>query len=106
VCSRDRPFDGCDPKTGNTLQASADIDSLFDDNDKSRWWICPEKDPELRMIKQADAALAGGNGSAGVSKHQRGFRALTKIANNLGKGNMPVVSDPNRPGTSYDGVGA
>ena len=51
-------FDGCDPATGDLLEAKANIDHLFDSNDKLKWRVYDENNPTYQMINQAKAALA------------------------------------------------
>ena len=45
-------FDGCDPATGDLLEAKADIDLLFDDNDRLNVFLRPENDPLPEMRRQ------------------------------------------------------
>ena len=41
-------FDGCDPATGDLLEAKANIDHLFDDRDNLHVWVDPGKDPNSK----------------------------------------------------------
>ena len=87
-------FDGCDPATGVLLEAKADLDFMFDDNDKLHWWIKPEKDPAIQMESQARAAAAAGREVVWHAQTEKGYRGLNKIADGLPFGNLSVVFDP------------
>jgi len=88
-------FDGCDDATGILLEAKANIDFMFDKNDELYEWVEPENDPELQMIDQAEKALAAGRLVVWHAQTEKGYRALTLIANGLPFGNLSVVFDPN-----------
>ena len=88
-------YDGCDAPTGNMEEAKANIDFMFDENDKLRKWIKPEKNPALQMKRQADAALAAGRIVVWHAQTEKGFRGLSKIADELDEPNLFVVYDPN-----------
>ena len=94
-------FDGCDPKTGNLLEAKADIDFLFDDNDEAFDWAVKKKNKlGDQMIRQADAAEAAGRIVIWHAQSAKGYRGLTTMAAKLGKGResfgkLFFVHDPN-----------
>jgi hypothetical protein len=88
-------FDGCDPSTGNLLEAKANIDHLFDVTDKLYSWVYPENNPKVQMVAQADAALAAGRLVVWHAQTEKGFRGLSKIAGKLDETNLSVVYDPN-----------
>ena len=88
-------FDGCDPPTGNLLEAKANIDFMFDENDILYDWINPRNDPRFQMGRQAEEALAAGRLVVWHAQTEKGFRGLEKIADGLGFGNLSVVFDPN-----------
>ncbi len=88
-------LDGCDPETGWLLEAKADIDFMFDDNDKLYWWINPKKDPAIQMESQARAAAAAGRSVVWHAQTEKGYRGLERIADDLKFGNLFVVFDPN-----------
>ena len=87
-------YDGCDPLTGNLKEAKADIDFMFDDNDKLREWIKSEKNPALQMKRQADEAKVSGRLVIWHAQTEKGFRGLSKIAGKLDEPNLFVVYDP------------
>jgi len=64
-------IDGCDPPTGDLLEAKADIDFMFDGNDELYGWIKPENNPKNQMVAQAKAALAAGRAVAWQRKPRR-----------------------------------
>ena len=91
-------FDGCDPSTGILLEAKADIDFMFDANDKLVGWINPKKDPAIQMRRQAEAALVAGRLVVWHAQTEKGYRGLKKTRDNLPLHLRPVVSvryDPN-----------
>lgn len=88
-------FDGCDPATGILLEAKADIDFMFDQNNNLYSWVDPEKDPVIQMARQAKAALAAGRIVVWHAQTEKGYRALTKMADDLDELNLFVVCDPN-----------
>ena len=90
-------FDGCDPKTGNLLEAKANIDFLFDRNDKLLYWAIKKYNFRYQMERQADAAKADGRNSVWHAQTMKGYRGLEKIARKLKRTNLFVVYDPNRP---------
>jgi hypothetical protein len=91
-------IDGCDPPTGDLLEAKADIDFMFDRNDDVYWWIKPQNNPGIQMLDQAEAALAAGRLVDWHAQTEKGYRGLTKIRDSL---KLPerlvvtVVYDPN-----------
>ena len=54
-------FDGGDPKTGTLLEAKANIDFMFEDNDVLNYWIKPKSDPTIQMKSQAEVAACQRN---------------------------------------------
>ncbi len=88
-------FDGCDPETGNLLEAKADIDFMFNENDELYWWIKPENDPAIQMENQAVEALAAGRVVVWHAQTEKTYRGLKAIAGDLPFGNLFVVFDPN-----------
>jgi hypothetical protein len=88
-------FDGCDPETGDLLEAKADIDFMFNENDELYGWIDPQKNPEVQMRRQSDAAAAAGRLVVWHAQTQKGYRGLKNIANDLQFENLSVVVDPN-----------
>jgi hypothetical protein len=87
-------FDGCDPETGDLLEAKADIDFMFDDDDKLYSWIDPQKNPAIQMERQAKATLAAGRLVVWHAQTEKGYRGLAKIAGSLPFGNLSIVFDP------------
>jgi hypothetical protein len=88
-------FDGCDETTGWLLEAKADIDFMFDENDNLYSWIKPENNPKIQMKSQSDAAAAAGRVVIWHAQTDKGYRGLTKIADDEQFGNLSVVYDPN-----------
>ncbi len=88
-------FDGCDPVTGDLLEAKAKIDHLFDDKGNLNVWVDPAKDPRFQMTDQAEAAIASGRRVIWHAQTSKGFRGLNVIAQRLNGGNLTVVYDPN-----------
>ncbi len=88
-------LDGCDSQTGWLLEAKADIDFMFDENDELYWWVKPENNPAIQMKRQADAAAAAGRLVVWHAQTEKGFRGLETIADRLSFGNLSVVFDPN-----------
>ncbi len=89
-------FDGCDPRTGDLLEAKADIDFMFDADDKLVDWVRRSgKSPKFQMERQAKEALAAGRIVVWHAQTEKGFRGLSKIAGGLGRTNLFVVYDPN-----------
>jgi hypothetical protein len=89
-------FDGCDPATGDLLEAKANIGFMFDDRDVLRGWIDPEKNPRSKMQTQAQTALAAGRRVVWHAQTKRGYLGLQKIADSLGYGNLSVIFDPDQ----------
>jgi hypothetical protein len=87
-------YDGCDLRTGDLLEAKADIDHLFNDNDDLNEWAKKSK-LQLQMERQADTALAAGRLVIWHAQTEKGYRGLSKIAGKLNKPNLFVVYDPN-----------
>jgi hypothetical protein len=88
-------YDGCDPRTGDMLEAKADIDFMFDENDKLYEWVDPKSNPRKQMERQAKAALAVGRIVVWHAQTEKGYRGLKKIADKLAEPNLFVVYDPN-----------
>jgi hypothetical protein len=88
-------FDGCDPTTGDLLEAKANIDFLFDSGDELKYWVKPENNPELQMIDQARAAELAGRLVVWHAQTLKGYRALSELADRLELPNLSVVYDPN-----------
>jgi hypothetical protein len=94
-------FDGCDPKTGILLEAKADINHLFDENDTVFHWAIKKKNKlGNQMIRQADAAEADGRIAVWHAQTAKGYRGLVTMADKLGKQHESVlklrfVHDPN-----------
>lgn len=87
-------FDGCDPKTGNLLEAKANIDHLFDTNGRLNWWVDSENDPTFQMERQANAALVAGRIVIWHAQTQKGFQGLNLIKNDKWS-NLFIIYDPN-----------
>ena len=88
-------FDGCDPATGNLLEAKANIDHLFDADSRLNVWVYDASNPKYQMREQADTALAAGRLVVWHAQTWVGFLGLSEIADKLGKPNLSVVYDPN-----------
>jgi hypothetical protein len=88
-------FDGCDPKTGDLLEAKADIDFMYDSSDILHTWIRPEKDPRIQMTAQAEAAAEVGRRVIWHAQTEKGYRGLKERARVLAKSNLYFVFDPN-----------
>jgi len=88
-------YDGCDQRTGDLLEAKADIDFMFDGNDKLYDWVNPQKNPEIQMRRQAEAARAAGRIVVWHAQTEKGYRGLSEIAGDLDELNLFVVYDPN-----------
>jgi hypothetical protein len=88
-------FDGCDPQTGNLLEAKADIDFMFDDENELQSWLDLKKDPEIQMMRQAIAAKAAGRLVVWHAQTEKGYRGLKNIANGLPFDDLSVIFDPN-----------
>jgi hypothetical protein len=88
-------FDGCDEETGFLLEAKANIDHLFDANDKLYSWVYPANNPEIQMERQAKEALAAGRNVVWHAQTEKGYRGLKKIADLLPFDNLSVVFDAN-----------
>jgi Restriction endonuclease fold toxin 5 len=84
-------FDGCDPATGDLLEAKADIDFMFGDDDELNGWVYEANNPKYQMLDQAEAALADGRRVVWHAQTLKGFRGLSAIANR----DLIVVYDPN-----------
>jgi hypothetical protein len=89
-------FDGCDPQTGDLLEAKADIDFMFDKKDDFlQSFVNPKKDPQLQMQRQVEAAKAAGRIVVWHAQSEKGYRGLSKIADHMDELNLFVVHDPN-----------
>ena len=88
-------FDGCDPKTGNLLEAKANIDFMFDANDILFGWVNSASNPRIQMEAQAEAATFAGRLVVWHAQTAKGYLALSKIAAKLELANLSVVFDPN-----------
>jgi hypothetical protein len=88
-------FDGCDPKTGDLLEAKADIDFMYDSKDNLWFWVDPKKDPQFQMRAQADAAAADGRRAIWHAQSAKGYRGLKERARQLGITYLQFVFDPN-----------
>jgi hypothetical protein len=88
-------FDGCDPPTGFLLEAKADLDFMFDENDELYWWINPQKNPAIQMKSQSDAAAAAGRVVIWHAQTEKTYRGLKTIADDEDFGNLFVVYDSN-----------
>jgi hypothetical protein len=87
-------FDGCDPTTGDLLEAKANIDFMFDGKDDLHW-VYDANNPKHQMTDQASVGLAYGRRVVWRVQTEKGFRGLTSIAKDLGYDNLFVVYDPN-----------
>jgi hypothetical protein len=87
--------DGCDPPTGNLLEAKADVDFMYEKNDTLNTWIKPENNPAIQMETQADKARADGRLVVWHAQTEKGYRGLSAIAAKLDDPNLFVVYDPN-----------
>ncbi|HEY1945158.1 MAG TPA: hypothetical protein VGH40_23840 [Roseiarcus sp.] len=84
------------PETGNLLEAKADIDFMFDENDELYGWISADSNPRIQMKRQTDAALDSGRVVVWHAQTEKGYRGLKKIADDPQiRGNLSVVFDPN-----------
>ncbi len=89
-------FDGCDPDTGILLEAKADIDFMFDENDELYGWISTDSNPRIQMKRQSAAALDAGRVVVWHAQTEKGYRGLNKIADDPQiRENLSVVFDPN-----------
>ena len=88
-------FDGCDPATGNLLEAKANIDFMFDPNNTLNSWVNDASNPKYQMGAQAEAALAAGRLVVWHAQTLKSFQGLTEIASDLPWPNLTVVYDPN-----------
>jgi hypothetical protein len=88
-------FDGCDPETGKLLEAKANIDFMFDANGKLYGWVDPANDPELQMRSQAEAAALAGRLVVWHAQTEKGYQALSQLADDLNLANLTVIFDPN-----------
>jgi hypothetical protein len=91
----DVDFDGCELSTGHLLEAKANIDHLFDENDEVFSWVDWDKNPKYQMERQVKAARAAGRLVIWHAQTEKGYRGLSKIAAELGATNLFVVYDPN-----------
>jgi hypothetical protein len=88
-------FDGCDPTTGDLLEAKARYDNLIDSSGNALKWNAVDKELLEQMQRQNTAA-----GSAGLSVYwhaqtERTFLALSKIrASNQYLTNIFIEYDP------------
>jgi hypothetical protein len=73
----------------------ADIDFMFDKDDKLYEFIDKKKDPAIQMLRQERAAKAAGRIVVWHAQTEKGFRGLSKIAKQLGVTNVFVIHDPN-----------
>lgn len=88
-------FDGCDPATGDLLEAKANIDLMFDGNDNLHTWINPQNDPAIQMGRQSDAAVAAGRLVVWHAQTLKGYQGLSLIARGFNFPGLIVVYDPN-----------
>jgi hypothetical protein len=88
-------FDGCDPKTGDLLEAKAYIDFMYDSNDQLFDWIEPESDPLIQMEAQAKAAAAVGRRVIWHAQTEKGYRGLKERGREVKESNLYFVFDPN-----------
>jgi hypothetical protein len=88
-------FDGCDPKTGDLLEAKANIDFMYDSRDKLFFWIDPKNDPLIQMEAQAEAAAAVGRRVIWHAQTEKGYRGLKERGRELKGSNLFFVFDPN-----------
>jgi Restriction endonuclease fold toxin 5 len=88
-------FDGCDPKTGDLLEAKAYIDFMYDSDDQLWDWIDRKSDPRIQMEAQAEAAAAVGRRVIWHAQTEKGYRGLKERARELDKSNLYFVFDPN-----------
>jgi hypothetical protein len=90
-------FDGCDLRTGDLLEAKANIGFMFDDKDELYDWAIKTNNFKDQMRRQADTAYADGRRSFWHAQTMKGYRGLSKIAKGLERSNLFVVYDPYRP---------
>ena len=64
-------FDGCDPTTGDLLEAKADIDFMFDDHDLLKSWVYDESNPEYQMVNKRGRRSPMAAASSGTPKPRR-----------------------------------
>ena len=88
-------FDGCDPTTGNLLEAKANIDFMFDERDNLHHWINQSSNPAQQMNTQATVALPSGRLIVWHAQTEAGYRGLSNLAKGLPFKNLQVVFDPN-----------
>jgi hypothetical protein len=93
----DVDFDGCDPRTGNLLEAKANIGFMFNKKDALYKWASKTNNFADQMTRQANAAQAAGRVVVWHAQTVKGYRGLSRIAGGLKKSNLLVVYDPNRP---------
>ena len=77
------------------LEAKADIDFMFDEEDNLYDWVKAKRNPKFQMRRQAKAARAAGRIVVWHAQTEKGYAGLKKIADKLGKSNLFVVYDPN-----------
>jgi len=88
-------FDGCDPRTGDMLDAKANMDFLFDSNDSLKVWVKGEKNPANQMQRQSRVVTAAGRAVVWHAQTEKTFRGLETIVNRGSFPNLSVVFDPN-----------
>ena len=88
-------FDGCDPRTGWLLDAKANMDFLFNAEDRLKGWVKPEKNPANQMQRQSDVVTAAGRAVVWHAQTEKTFRGLKKIVDEGSFPNLSVVFDPN-----------
>jgi hypothetical protein len=88
-------FDGCDPKTGDLLEAKANIDFMYDSRDQLFFWINPKNDPLIQMEAQEEAAAAVGRRVIWHAQTEKGYRGLKERGRELKGSNLFFVFDPN-----------
>jgi hypothetical protein len=91
-------FDGCDPRTGDMLDAKANMDFLFDSNDSLKVWVKGEKNPANQMQRQSRVVTAAGRAVVWHAQTEKTYRGLKQIADDKNFLNLSVIYDPNWKG--------
>jgi hypothetical protein len=73
-------FDGCDPPTGLLLEAKADIDFMFDENDELYGWIDPKRTQQSKCKTKRERRSPLAARSSGMRKP----RGLSRTEEDLG----------------------
>jgi hypothetical protein len=77
------------------LDAKANMDFLFDSDDKLQSWVKEEKNPANQMQRQSKIVTAAGRAVVWRAQTEKTYRGLNKIAKKGAFPNLSVVFDPN-----------